>query len=295
MSRPVPTLGNPKNTIEILNKYKFVFQKKFGQNFLIDEHVLGKIIRSAEITEDDFVVEIGPGIGTLTQYLAASAREVAAIEIDDALIPILEDTLSAYDNVTVIHEDVLKVDLCKLAKEKNGGKPIKVVANLPYYITTPIIMGLFENHVPVESITIMVQKEVADRMKTGPGSKDYGALSLAVQYYAKPELVANVPPNCFMPRPRVGSAVIRLTRHTEAPVEAEDEKLMFQIIRASFNQRRKTLVNGLGNAPELHIPKEMTTEVLDEMGLSASVRGEALTLAQFAELSNRIWEKRMQK
>lgn len=295
MSRPVPTLGNPKNTIEILNKYKFVFQKKFGQNFLIDEHVLSKIIRSAEITEDDFVVEIGPGIGTLTQYLAASAREVAAIEIDDALIPILEDTLSAYDNVTVIHEDVLKVDLCKLAEEKNGGKPIKVVANLPYYITTPIIMGLFENHVPVESITIMVQKEVADRMKTGPGSKDYGALSLAVQYYAKPELVANVPPNCFMPRPRVGSAVIRLTRHTEAPVEAEDEKLMFQMIRASFNQRRKTLVNGLGNAPELHIPKEMTTEILEEMGLSASVRGEALTLAQFAELSNRIWEKRMQK
>ncbi len=292
MSRPVPTLGNPKNTIEILNKYKFVFQKKFGQNFLIDEHVLSKIIRSAEITEDDFVVEIGPGIGTLTQYLAASAREVAAIEIDDALIPILEDTLSAYDNVTVIHEDVLKVDLCKLAEEKNGGKPIKVVANLPYYITTPIIMGLFENHVPVESITIMVQKEVADRMKTGPGSKDYGALSLAVQYYAKPELVANVPPNCFMPRPRVGSAVIRLTRHTEVPVEAEDEKLMFQIIRASFNQRRKTLVNGLGNAPELHIPKEITTEVLEEMGLSASVRGEALTLAQFAELSNCILEKR---
>lgn len=292
MNRPLPTLGNPKNTIEVLNKYKFIFQKKFGQNFLIDEHVLGKIIRSAEITEDDFVVEIGPGIGTLTQYLAASAREVAAIEIDDALIPILEDTLSAYDNVTVIHEDVLKVDLCKLAEEKNGGKPIKVVANLPYYITTPIIMGLFENHVPVESITIMVQKEVADRMKTGPGSKDYGALSLAVQYYAKPELVANVPPNCFMPRPRVGSAVIRLTRHAEVPVQAEDEKLMFQMIRASFNQRRKTLVNGLGNAPELHIPKEMTTEVLDEMGLSASVRGEALTLEQFAELSNRILEKR---
>ena len=292
MNRPLPTLGNPKNTIEILNKYKFIFQKKFGQNFLIDEHVLGKIIRSAEITEDDFVVEIGPGIGTLTQYLAASAREVAAIEIDDALIPILEDTLSAYDNVTVIHEDVLKVDLCKLAEEKNGGKPIKVVANLPYYITTPIIMGLFENHVPVESITIMVQKEVADRMKTGPGSKDYSALSLAVQYYAKPELVANVPPNCFMPRPRVGSAVIRLARHAKVPVQAEDEKLMFQMIRASFNQRRKTLVNGLGNAPELHILKEMTTEVLDEMGLSASVRGEALTLEQFAELSNRILEKR---
>lgn len=292
MSRPLHTLGNPKNTIEILNKYKFVFQKKFGQNFLIDEHVLGKIIRSAEITEEDFVVEIGPGIGTLTQYLAASAREVAAIEIDDALIPILADTLSAYDNVTVIHEDVLKVDLCKLAEEKNGGKPIKVVANLPYYITTPIIMGLFENHVPVESITIMVQKEVADRMKTGPGSKDYGALSLAVQYYAKPELVANVPPNCFMPRPRVGSAVIRLTRHAEAPVQAEDEKLMFQMIRASFNQRRKTLVNGLGNAPELHISKETATEALEEMGLGANVRGEALTLAQFAELSNRILAKK---
>ncbi len=291
MSRPLPTLGNPKNTIEILNKYKFVFQKKFGQNFLIDEHVLGKIIRSAEITENDFVVEIGPGIGTLTQYLAASAREVAAIEIDDALIPILEDTLSAYDNVTVIHEDVLKVDLCKLAEEKNAGKPIKVVANLPYYITTPIIMGLFENHVPVESITIMVQKEVADRMKTGPGSKDYGALSLAVQYYAKPELVANVPPNCFMPRPRVGSAVIRLTRHAEVPVQADDEKLMFAIIRASFNQRRKTLVNGLGNAPGLQIPKEETAAVLEEMGLPTTIRGEALTLEQFAELSNRIRQK----
>ena len=286
MNRPLPTLGNPKNTIEILNKYKFIFQKKFGQNFLIDEHVLGKIIRSAEITEDDFVVEIGPGIGTLTQYLAASAREVAAIEIDDALIPILEDTLSAYDNVTVIHEDVLKVDLCKLAEEKNGGKPIKVVANLPYYITTPIIMGLFENHVPVESITIMVQKEVADRMKTGPGSKDYGALSLAVQYYAKPELVANVPPNCFMPRPRVGSAVIRLTRHAEVPVQAEDEKLMFQMIRASFNQRRKTLQNGLSNAQDLSFSKEEIAAAIESLGFSPSVRGETLTLAQFAALSD---------
>ena len=288
MTRPVPTLGNPKNTIEILNKYKFVFQKRYGQNFLIDEHVLGKIIRSAGITEEDFVIEIGPGIGTLTQYLAASAREVAAIEIDDALIPILEDTLSGYDNVTVIHDDVLKVDLTRLAEEKNGGRPVKVVANLPYYITTPIIMGLFENHVPLDSITIMVQKEVADRMKTGPGSKDYGALSLAVQYYARPELVANVPPNCFMPRPRVGSAVIRLTRHAKPPVEVQDEKLMFGIIRASFNQRRKTLVNGLGNAPELHLPKEKTAAVLEEMGLSPSVRGEALDLAGFAELSNRL-------
>ena len=288
MTRPVPTLGNPKNTIEILNKYKFVFQKRYGQNFLIDEHVLGKIIRSAGITEEDFVVEIGPGIGTLTQYLAASARQVAAIEIDDALIPILEDTLSGYDNVMVIHDDVLKVDLAKLAEEKNGGKPVKIVANLPYYITTPIIMGLFENHVPVESITVMVQKEVADRMKTGPGSKDYGALSLAVQYYARPELVANVPPNCFMPRPRVGSAVIRLQRHEKPPVEVQDEKLMFQIIRASFNQRRKTLVNGLGNAPELRVPKEQTTAVLEEMGLNPGVRGEALDLQQFAELSNRL-------
>lgn len=287
-SRPVPTLGNPKNTIEVLNKYKFVFQKRFGQNFLIDEHVLGKIIRSAGITEDDFVVEIGPGIGTLTQHLAYAAREVAAIEIDDALIPILEDTLGGYDNVTVIHEDVMKVDLRKLALEKNGGRPVKVAANLPYYITTPIIMGLFENQVPVDSITIMVQKEVADRMKTGPGSKDYGALSLAVQYYAKPELIANVPPNCFMPRPRVGSAVIRLTRHEKPPVEAADEKLMFQIIRASFNQRRKTLVNGLSNAPELHISKELTATVLAEMGLSESVRGEALTLSQFAELANEL-------
>ena len=286
MSRPVPTLGNPKNTIEILNKYKFVFQKRFGQNFLIDEHVLGKIIRSAEITEDDFVIEIGPGIGTLTQYLAASAREVAAIEIDDALIPILEDTLSGYDNVTVIHEDVLKVDLTRLAEEKNGGKPVKIVANLPYYITTPIIMGLFENQ--VDSITIMVQKEVADRMQTGPGSKDYGALSLAVQYYARPELVANVPPNCFMPRPRVGSAVIRLTRHEKPPVQVQDEKLMFQIIRASFNQRRKTLVNGLCNAPELRIPKERTAAILEEMGLGAGVRGETMELSQFAELSNRL-------
>ena len=291
MSRPVPSLGNPKNTIEILNKYKFVFQKRYGQNFLIDEHVLGKIIRSAGITEDDFVIEIGPGIGTLTQYLAYSAREVAAIEIDDALIPILEDTLSGYDNVTVIHEDVLKVDLTKLVEEKNGGKPVKVVANLPYYITTPIIMGLFENHVPVESITIMVQKEVADRMKTGPGSKDYGALSLAVQYYARPELVANVPPNCFMPRPRVGSAVIRLTKHEKPPVEVQDEKLMFQIIRASFNQRRKTLVNGLYNAPELHIPKERTAAVLEEMGLAPDIRGEALELSQFAELSSRLKDK----
>ena len=281
-----PTLGNPKNTIEILNKYSFVFQKKFGQNFLIDTHVLEKIISSAEITKDDFVLEIGPGIGTMTQYLAEAAREVAAVEIDKNLIPILKDTLSAYDNVTVINEDVLKVDIRKLAEEKNGGRPIKVVANLPYYITTPIIMGLFESNVPLSSITIMVQKEVADRMQVGPGTKDYGALSLAVQYYASPYIVANVPPNCFMPRPKVGSAVIRLTRYAEPPVQVKDEQLMFRLIRASFNQRRKTLVNGLNNSPEVQVSKEVVMNALEQMGLPATVRGEALTLEQFAQLAN---------
>ena len=244
-----PTLGNPQNTIEVLQKYNFVFQKKFGQNFLIDTHVLDKIIGSAEITKDDVVLEIGPGIGTMTQYLACAAKKVIAVEIDKALIPILEDTLSEYENVRVINHDVLKVDIAKLAEEENGGKPIKVVANLPYYITTPIIMGLFENHVPIKSITVMVQKEGADRMQVGPGTKDYGALSLAVQYYAKPYIVANVPPNCFMPRPKVGSAVIRLERYENPPVTVEDEKLMFRLIRASFNQRRKTLANGLKYSP----------------------------------------------
>ena len=285
-----PTLGNPQNTIEILQKYRFNFQKKFGQNFLIDTHVLDKIIRAADITKDDFVLEIGPGIGTMTQYLACAAREVTAVEIDKALIPILEDTLSDYDNVTVINEDILKVDIAALAEEKNGGKPIKVVANLPYYITTPIIMGLFENHVPLESITVMVQKEVADRMQVGPGTKDYGALSLAVQYYAEPYIVANVPPNCFMPRPTVGSAVIRLTRHAQPPVHVRDEKLMFRIIRASFNQRRKTLANGLKNSPELDLPKEVISEAIDRLGRGASIRGEALTLEEFAELANHIGE-----
>ena len=284
-----PTLGNPQNTIAVLQKYNFVFQKKFGQNFLIDTHVLDKIIGSAEITKDDFVLEIGPGIGTMTQYLAYAARGVAAVEIDKALIPILQDTLSLYDNVTVINEDVLKVDLKKLADEMNDGKPVKVVANLPYYITTPIIMGLFENHVPVESITVMVQKEVADRMQTGPGSKDYGALSLAVQYYAEPYIVANVPPNCFMPRPKVGSAVIRLTRHKEPPVEVKDEKLMFDIIRASFNQRRKTLANGLNNSDKITCSKEIITEAIEKLGKGSSVRGEALSLQEFASLSNDIF------
>lgn len=283
-----PTLGNPQNTIEVLQKYEFNFQKKFGQNFLIDTHVLDKIIAAAEITKDDFVLEIGPGIGTMTQYLACAAREVAAVEIDKALIPILEDTLSGYENVTVINEDILKVDIKALADEKNGGRPIKVVANLPYYITTPIIMGLFENHVPLESITVMVQKEVADRMQVGPGTKDYGALSLAVQYYAEPYIVANVPPNCFMPRPKVGSAVIRLKRHEKPPVEVQDEHLMFAIIRASFNQRRKTLANGLKNAENLGLSKEQIAQAIEELGKGPSIRGEALTLEEFAKLSNSV-------
>lgn len=286
-----PTLGNPQNTIEILKKYNFTFQKKYGQNFLIDTHVLDKIIAAAEITKEDFVLEIGPGIGTMTQYLAQAAGRVAAVEIDKALIPILKDTLSGYDNVMVINEDVLKLDIPELVAEENGGKPVKVVANLPYYITTPIIMGLFEKHVPMESITVMVQKEVADRMQVGPGTKDYGALSLAVQYYASPYIVANVPPNCFMPRPKVGSAVIRLTTHEKPPVQVEDEKLMFRIIRASFNQRRKTLANGLNNAADLNIPKEVIAESIEKLGKGASVRGEALTLAEFVELSNYIYQK----
>lgn len=281
-----PTLGNPQNTIAVLQKYNFSFQKKFGQNFLIDTHVLDKIIASAEITKDDMVLEIGPGIGTMTQYLACAAGKVVAVEIDKTLIPILEDTLSEYDNVQIINQDVLKVNLAKLAEEENGGKPIKVVANLPYYITTPIIMGLFENHVPLKSITVMVQKEVADRMQVGPGTKDYGALSLAVQYYAKPYIVANVPPNCFMPRPKVGSAVIRLERYEEPPVQVIDEKLMFRIIRASFNQRRKTLVNGLKNSPEIQFSKEEIEAAIETLGKGASVRGEALTLEEFARLSN---------
>ena len=285
-----PYLGNPKKTIEVLQKYDFVFQKKYGQNFLIDTHVLDKIINAAEITEEDFVLEIGPGIGTMTQYLASRAREVFAVEIDRALIPILEDTLSDFKNVTILNEDILKVDIRKLAEEHNQGKPIKVVANLPYYITTPIIMGLFEEKVPVESITVMVQKEVADRMQTGPGSKDYGALSLAVQYYASPYIVANVPPNCFMPRPKVGSAVIRLSRHEKPPVEVKDSSLMFRIIRASFNQRRKTLVNGLKNAGDLDFTKEQIEKAVSDCGFPAGVRGEALTLENFAALANRRLE-----
>ena len=284
-------LGIPQNTIEILQKYKFNFQKKFGQNFLIDTSVLERIIAAAQITEEDCVLEIGPGIGTMTQYLAESAGQVVAVEIDKALIPILEETLSAYQNVTVINADVLKLDIKQIAEEKNGGKPIKVVANLPYYITTPIIMSLFESGVPLDSITIMVQKEVAERMQVGPGTKDYGALSLAVQYYAKPEIVANVPPNCFIPRPTVGSAVIRLTRHQVPPVDVKDEHHMFALIRASFNQRRKTLANGLSNAQELHLTRERVTQATDKMGLSPTVRGETLTLAQFAELSNLLLEQ----
>lgn len=280
-------LGNPTNTIAVLNRYGFSFQKKFGQNFLIDENVVEKIVRDAGVTKDDFVLEIGPGIGTMTQILCENAREVVAVEIDDKLIPILtEDTLSWYDNVTVIHEDILKLDIVKLANERNGGKPIKVVANLPYYITTPIIMGLFESHVPLDSITIMVQKEVADRMQVGPGTKDYGALSLAVQYYAKPQILLNVPASCFMPRPNVDSAVIQLTRYEKPPVEVKDEHLMFRLIRASFNQRRKTMTNSVGNSPELSVSKEQMAAALEKCGLSATVRGEALTLEQFAGLAN---------
>lgn len=281
-------LGNPQNTIAILQKYQFNFQKKFGQNFLIDTHVLDKIIFAAKITKDDMVLEVGPGIGTMTQYLCEHAREVIAVEIDKNLIPILADTLSEYSNITIIHNDILKVDIEKIVQERNSGRPIKVVANLPYYITTPIIMGLFESHVPIENITVMVQKEVADRMQVGPGTKDYGALSLAVQYYAEPYIVANVPPNCFMPRPKVGSAVIRLTRYSEPPVKVADEKLMFQLIRASFNQRRKTLVNGLNNSPELSFSKEVITKALESMGLPLTVRGETLTLEEFASLSDEL-------
>lgn len=282
----MPTLGNHRGTIEILKKYQFNFQKRFGQNFLIDSHILEKIIESAEITKEDCVLEIGPGIGTMTQYLAENAGEVIAVEIDKALIPILSDTLSSYENVTVINEDILKLDINGLVQEKNAGKPIKVVANLPYYITTPIIMDLFESKVPLQSITIMVQKEVAERMQVGPGTKDYGALSLAVQYYAKPHLVAYVSPGCFIPQPKVGSAVIRLTRYEKPPVEVKNEKLMFDLIRASFNQRRKTLANALANAGNLNFSKEEIGKAIEKMGLSSSIRGETLTLKQFADLSN---------
>ena len=281
-----PYLGNPTNTIAILNSYHFTFQKKYGQNFLIDEHVLNKIIDKAGITKDDYVLEIGPGIGTLTQYLAYAARKVTAVEIDKNLIPVLEDTLKDFPNASVINDDILKVDINKLVREDNDGKPIKVVANLPYYITTPIIMELLEKDIPVESITVMVQKEVAERMQSGPGSKDYGALSLAVQYYAKPELVANVPPNCFMPRPNVGSAVIRMSKYDVPPVTVKNDRFMFEIIRASFNQRRKTLCNALSNSANLNVSKEQITSALQKMDLSETIRGEALTLEQFAALAD---------
>ena len=279
-------LSDPKKTIEVIQKYQFAFQKRFGQNFLIDAHVLEKIVSAAGITKDDCVLEIGPGIGTMTQYLAESAGQVIAVEIDTNLLPILTDTLKEYSNVKVINQDILKVDINELVKEYNNGRPIKVVANLPYYITTPIIMGLFESNVPIDNITVMVQKEVADRMQVGPGSKDYGALSLAVQYYASPYIVANVPPNCFIPRPNVGSAEIRLTRYQEPPVQVKDPKLMFKLIRASFNQRRKTLQNGLNNSPEISFSKEEITKAIESLGVSPSVRGEALSLEQFAQLAN---------
>ena len=277
-------LSNPQVTIDIIKKYNFAFQKRFGQNFLIDAHVINKIVAAADITKDDIVLEIGPGIGTMTQYLAEAAGHVYAVEIDKNLLPVLDETLSEYDNVTVVNNDILKVDIRELVSDRE----VKVVANLPYYITTPIIMGLFENHIPASSITVMVQKEVAMRMQAGPGSKDYGALSLAVQYYAKPYIVANVPPNCFMPRPNVGSAVIRLTKHEKPPVEVEDEALMFRLIRASFNQRRKTLQNGIHNAANLSFSKEHVVDALNALGLPESVRGEAFTLEQFAALANEL-------
>ena len=284
-------LSNPQVTIETIKKYNFAFQKKFGQNFLIDEHVLNKIIAAAGVTKEDVVLEIGPGFGTMTQYLAEAAKEVIAVEIDKTLIPILQETLADYENVTLINEDILKVDIAALVEEKNGGRPIKVVANLPYYITTPIIMGLFESHVPLDNITVMVQKEVALRMQAAPGTKDYGALSLAVQFYAEPYIAANVPPNCFIPRPNVGSAVIRLNRWQEPPVRVKDEKFLFSLIRASFNQRRKTLQNSLVNGG-VPVTKEQVVEALEKLSLSPTIRGEALTLEQFAALSDILVEIR---
>ena len=283
-------LSNFKNTQEIIKKHNFSIQKKYGQNFLIDEHVLNKIIAAAELTEDDYVIEIGPGIGTMTERMAPECRHVTAIEIDKELIPILSETLSGFDNVDIINEDVLNVDLNKLIAERNDNKPVKVVANLPYYITTPIIMSLLENKIPIDTITVMVQKEVADRMMVGPGTKDYGALSLAVQYYAKPYIVANVPMNCFIPRPNVASAVIRLTCHKEPPVTVKDEKLMFNLIRASFNQRRKTLINGISNFSGLSFTKEQVAMALNSIGLSENIRGEALDLEKFAKLSDALLE-----
>ncbi|HHT88587.1 MAG TPA: 16S rRNA (adenine(1518)-N(6)/adenine(1519)-N(6))-dimethyltransferase RsmA [Clostridiales bacterium] len=283
------TLGNPKNTIEILKKYSFVFQKKFGQNFLIDNHVIEKIIRAADITKDDFVLEIGPGIGTLTQHLCENSGHVLAIEIDRRLIPILEETLSDYDNVTILNEDILKVDIASLVKDYNDNKPVKIVANLPYYITTPIIMDIFEKHIPLSGVTVMIQKEVADRIQAKPGSKDYGALSLAVQYYAKPGIIANVPPNCFMPRPKVGSAVINLIPYKNPPYHVENEKLLFSLIRASFNQRRKTLVNGIFNYEGLDFNKEDIVKVLDDLGIARDIRGEDLSLEQFVAIANHLY------
>ena len=287
-------LVNPQKTIEVIQKNEFAFQKRFGQNFLVDARVLDKIIQSAGVTKEDCVLEVGPGIGTMTQALSEAARQVVAVEIDDHLIPILQETLKECPNVKAIHGDILKTDVKAIADEYNEGCPLHVIANLPYYITTPIIMGLFESGVPLKSITIMVQKEVADRMKAEPGTKDYGALSLAVQYYAEPYLVANVPPNCFIPRPNVGSAVIRLTRHEQPPVQVADEKLMFRLIRAAFNQRRKTLANSLNNSPELFFPKEQIQEAIAALDVSPSVRGEALSLEQFAQLANLLSKKRVQ-
>lgn len=281
-------LINPQVTIETIKENDFSFRKKFGQNFLIDIHVIEKIMRAAEISKEDTVLEIGPGFGTMTQFLAERAGKVIAVEIDEKLLPVLDKTLKPYDNVRVINDDILKLDLKRLSEEENEGRPFKVVANLPYYITTPIIMGIFENEVPVSSITVMVQKEVADRMQAEPGTKDYGALSLAVKYYAEPYIAANVPPNCFMPRPDVASAVIRLKTYEKPPVNVKNPGLMFKLIRASFNQRRKTLVNGIGNADFIDVSKDDVKKALTELEISENVRGEALSLAEFAALADAL-------
>lgn len=287
-----PYLGNAKNTTEVIRKYDFVFQKRFGQNFLIDTHVIEKIVSGAEITEDDCVLEIGPGIGTMTQYLAEKARDVIVVEIDKELIPVLHDTLKEWDNIKIINDDILKVDIKKLAEEKNEGRPIKVVANLPYYITTPIIMKLLENDIPVSSLTVMIQKEVADRMRALPGSKDYGALTLSVNYYADTSIIANVPANCFMPRPKVDSTVIRLDKLEEPRVKVKNSKLMFELIRASFNQRRKTFANGIKNAGNLNFKREEVEEALLKCGLSETIRGEKMSIDDFAGVSDLLTEKK---
>lgn len=278
-------ISSPHQTRQIMEQHGFFLKKRFGQNFLIDQNILEGIIRGANLNKDDIVIEIGPGIGSLTQYIAESVKEVVAIEIDHSLIPILKETMKEYDNVTILQQDVLKVDLNKLIQDKWEGRPVKIVANLPYYITTPIIMSLFESHIPLESITVMIQKEVADRMQAKPSTKDYGALSLAVQFYSNPEVVLDVPPSCFIPQPHVGSSVIRLTYTDKNKVNEEVDGFLFKVIRGAFQQRRKTLVNTLAHQGDLNVSKEKVLQVLETMNISSTIRGEALSLEQFKELS----------